>query len=89
MNLVYRVEGIPAGFDNMSLAEKLNYTRIKKAFIDNAQVHYVGCKGKPSLKTVKQYIKDNKLVQYWAYWQTDSLFYKDDVVELYATRSGG
>jgi len=48
-----------------------------------AKKGHVGAKGKATLASVKAWIKENKPSQYYAKWQPDSSYYKDDTVEIF------
>lgn len=50
--------------------------------VGSGKVHYISCKGKPSISTVKAYVKEHNLQKFYALWRSDSSYWKDDIVEL-------
>lgn len=56
--------------------------RIRK-FTEEAKVTHIDAKGKPTLPAVKKFIKEMKPIEYYAKWQADSSYYKDDSVEFF------
>lgn len=77
LNVVMKIEGVTPS-DLRAIHE----------FKKSAKKGWVGAKGKPTLPAVKKWIKDNKPDQYYAKWEQDSSFYKDDSVEIYYSEAG-
>ena len=42
----------------------------------------IDSKGKPTMKSVKEWVKQNKPTEFYARWKKDSSSYKDDSVEI-------
>ena len=77
------IEGIDNEFPTKPFGRQLDEQKKLKEFLEKAKKAYVGAKGKPTLKAVKDYIKANNLKQFYAKWESDSDMYKDDSVELF------
>lgn len=48
-----------------------------------AKKGYVDAKGKPTLGSVRKWVKANKPSEFYAKWPKDTSSYKDDSVEIY------
>lgn len=83
-NSICNVDGMPKDFVTLGLSEKIKLNRLKIEFIKNSIEYHVSCKGKSTKNAVIKFIKENDLKQVYAYWKSDSNFYKDDVVVLNA-----
>lgn len=50
---------------------------------EGMKVFSIDAKGKPTMSSVKTWIKDNNPKEYYAVWRKDSDYYKDDSVDIY------
>jgi hypothetical protein len=57
-----------------------------KEFMSSAKKGYVGSKGKPTMASVKKWVKEMKPSEFYAMWKQDSSSYKDDSVEIFYKR---
>lgn len=80
-----KVDGIDNEFFKLSFGQQLDHQK-KANFLKShpeIKVEHVGAKGKATLAAVKQWVKEAKPTQFFAKWQSDSDYYKDDVVQVY------
>ena len=82
-NHVFKIQGVDKDIYSQSFGRAIEGHKTIKKFCDTAQLEHIGCKGKATLKTVKEWIKENKPKEYYASWQKDSSHYKNDVVKIH------
>jgi hypothetical protein len=85
VNYCVNVNGVPDGntFPTLPFGRSLDAKRFMKTWVEGAKTAHVDCKGKPTMSTVKQWIKDNKPSEFYAQWRADSKYdWKDDSVKI-------
>jgi len=82
-NWAVNIDGVDSAFPNMSFGRGLADRRKVEEFKEKATKMYIDAKGKPTLRSVKEFIRDNRPAQFYAKWQPDSHMYKNDSVEIY------
>ncbi len=70
-------------FPTQLFGHRLDDLKKVKLFKETAKFAYVGCKRKPTLASIKTYIKENNIKEFYAMWEPDSSYHKDDVVTLF------
>jgi hypothetical protein len=78
-----KVDKVPDNYFDLIFGRQLEYNRIVRNFIDTSKHEYIDCKGKSTLQSVKKWIKEVKPLQFYAKWESDSRYYKDDSVKIY------
>lgn len=56
-----------------------------KNFKEESEKKFIGSKGIPTIKAVKEWIKENNPEQFYAQWRKDTKHYKSDVVEIWVS----
>lgn len=69
-------------FYTQILGRQLEDLKKVKDWQKDAKIAYIGAKGKSTMTAVKQWVKDNNPKEFYAHWQADSNFYKDDSVKI-------
>lgn len=70
-------------FPQMGFGRIVDNRKLIGDFKASAKKGYVGAKGKPTLASVKKWVKENSPDEFYASWKADSSSYKDDSVEIY------
>ena len=70
-------------FYNLPFGRQLTDLRIIEMYIKKANTTHINCKGKAILASVKNWVKETKPYSFYCSWQTETSFYKDDVVQVY------
>lgn len=70
-------------FPTLPFARQIEDMRVVREFKTQAKRAFISAKRIPTLKAVRQWVKDFKPASYYARWQADCQCYKDDVVELF------
>lgn len=80
-----QVNGLPDGnsFPEMSWGRTLDSIKYVNEWKKTAKTAWVGAKGKPTMSSVKAWVKDNNPTEFYAKWTADSGMYKDDSVEIF------
>jgi len=83
-NYVVSVESLNSNeFFMDSFGRQLDDLKKLKLWKETAKLGWVGSKGKPTMKSVKKWIKENQPIEFYARWEADCQFHKDDVVEIF------
>ena len=78
-----KIEGVDPEFPKLPFGRQLGENKKVQAFKAKAKKCYVGAKGEATLSAVRAWIKERQPKQFFARWQSDSKFYKDDSVEIW------
>ena len=70
-------------FFKQPFGRQLDDLRKAKSFMDTAKHIYVGAKHKPTIPTVKKWVRENNPTEFYAKWKSDSPLWKDDSVEIF------
>ena len=70
-------------FFKQPFGRRLSDLRKAVAFSKEAKSAHVGAKGESTMKAVKKWVKDMKPSEFYASWQSDSSYYKDDSVQIF------
>lgn len=81
-NYAVKIDGIPNDFFKLPYGRQLDYRKELKKFQQTAKKSYVDAKGKPTMKSVKDWVKKHKPSEFYAKWRKDSKTSKDDNVEI-------
>jgi hypothetical protein len=82
----FRLNGIDPDFYKQPFGRQIDTLKKIKGFTDNAKKYHVGAKGKPTLQSVKNWVKMSEPTQFYARWKSDSDGYKDQSVEVHYTK---
>lgn len=82
LNYAVKIDGVTLS-SSSNFGDMVRINKALKEFKQDAKTTRIGAKGKATLASVKAWIKENQPSQYYAKWQPDSSFYKDDSVEIY------
>jgi RecG-like helicase len=78
-----KIKDVDDHFFTLPLGRQIEDRKKISNFKKEAKKESISCKGRATLSAVRKWIKENKPAQFFASWQSDSTFYKDDVVEIY------
>ena len=70
-------------FPTKSFGQRLGDMKKVGVWKKTAKTAHVGSKGKATLPSVRRWVKENKPVEFYAVWKSDSNSYKDDSIEIY------
>jgi RecG-like helicase len=82
-NYAIRINNVNDHFFTLPFGRQIEDRKKISNFKKEAKKENISCKGKATLTAVRKWIKENKPAQFFASWQSDSSYYKDDVVEIY------
>lgn len=83
-NYAVNVKGLESnGFYTKSFGHQISDLRKIQEFQNAAKKGYVDAKGKATLTSVKNWVKENHPQEFYARWKKDSSHYKDDSVEIH------
>lgn len=77
-NYAIMINSLPDGNDfvTQNFGQQINSMKVVKDWKESAKKDYVGSKGKPTLSSVKNWIKENKPTEFYASWGSDSVHTK-------------
>lgn len=85
-NYAVKIDSIESNdFYERPFGRQLEDLKKVKNFKEESEKKFIGAKGIPTLKAVKEWVKENKPKQFYAQWRKDSRYYKDDVVEIWVS----
>jgi hypothetical protein len=82
MQYAFKVDGVPSDYYKLPFGRQIEHAKTIREFKENATSHHVGAKGRATLAAVKEWVKETKPSQFYACWQADSSFWKNDCVEV-------
>lgn len=82
----FSVDGIDVNTPHMPFGRQIDEMRKALKFCETARHTWIDCKHKPTMQCVKKWVKEFKPVNFWARWNSDSEWYKDDSVQIYFDR---
>ena len=77
------VEGVDGDFFTRPFGRQLDDWRKIEDFKSSAKHGYADSKWKPTMRAVKEWVKDTKPSQFFAVWTADSSFLKEDSVQIF------
>ena len=78
-----KVQGLPKDFAKLPFGRQIEFNTTLKTFKETSKSAHVGAKHSSTLKAVKEWIKMMGVTEYYAVWQKDSSYYKNDSVQVY------
>ena len=84
LNFAVLINGLDSqDFYKQPFGRQLSDLKKVKKFKETAKKNAIGSKGKPTMKSVREWYKENKPTEFYASWQKDSPMYKDDSIEVW------
>ena len=82
-NCAVQINGIENDFRSKPFGQQIDSMKKLKEFKTNSKSTRVDAKGKATMTAVKAWVKENKPSEFYASWEKDSTYYKDDSVEIF------
>ena len=82
-----KINEVPSDYWRKPFGRQLDDLKKINRFRERATRNYICAKGKPTHHIVRSWLKEHKPKAYYAKWQKETSYYKDDSIEIFYERN--